>query len=138
MTREEIVLVQNSFKDVLSFADPMADLFYDRLFEIAPQVRPMFPTDMAKQKTKLVQMLVVAVSNLHQMETIRVAIENLARRHVGYGVKTEHYGPVGEALIWALQTGLGPAFNDDVRNAWINAYGALTTVMFDAAASQRG
>lgn len=137
MTSEDIALVQTSFKDVLSIADTAADLFYGRLFEIAPQVRPMFPEHMAKQKTKLVQMLVVAVSNLHQMATIQAAIEGLGRRHVDYGVKAEHYAPVGEALIWTLQTGLGPAFNDDVRKAWINAYGALTGVMLEAAASPR-
>ena len=137
MTSEEIALVQNSFKAVVPIADTAADLFYGRLFEIAPQVRPMFPADMTEQKKKLMQMLGIAVANLHQMPTIQAAVEDLARRHVGYGVKAEHYAPVGEALIWTLQTGLGPAFNDDVRNAWINAYGALTGVMLDAAASRR-
>ena len=135
MTNEEIALVQSSFKAIVPIACTAADLFYGRLFEIAPQVRPMFPADMAEQKKKLMQMLGVAVANLHQMPTIQAAVEDLARRHVTYGVKAEHYGPVGEALIWTLQTGLGPAFSDDVRSAWINAYGAITSVMIRAEAA---
>lgn len=137
MTSEEIALVQNSFKAVVPIADTAADLFHGRLFEIAPQVRPMFPADMTEQKKKLMQMLGVAVANLHQMPTIKAAVEELARRHVTYGAKAEHYEPVGEALIWTLQTGLGPAFGADVRNAWIKAYGAITSVMLGAAASGR-
>ena len=99
MTSEDIALVQTSFKAVVPIAGAASDLFYDRLFEIAPQVRPMFPADMAEQKKKLMQMLGIAVANLHQMATIHAAVEDLARRHVGYGVKAEHYVPVGEALI---------------------------------------
>lgn len=135
MTSEEIGLVQTSFKAVVPIADTAADLFYGRLFEIAPQVRLMFPADMAEQKKKLMQMLGVAVANLHQMPTIQAAVEELARRHVGYGVKAEHYGPVGEALIWTLQTGLGPAFTPDVRDAWVKTYGAITSVMLGATAT---
>ena len=79
-------------------------------------------------------MLTTAVSNLHQVEIIIPAVEDLGRRHVGYGVKDAHYDKVGEALIWTLDKGLGEAFTPPVKTAWIETYGTLAGVMKNAAA----
>ena len=134
MTPEQIALVQDSFKSVAPSADTAADLFYGRLFEVAPQLRPMFPQDMSEQKKKLMQMIGVAVNSLHQIETIVEPVQDLGRRHVGYGVKDEHYEIVGGALLWTLGQGLGDAFTPEVEEAWAEAYGLLATVMKEAAA----
>ena len=134
MTPEQVKLVQESFKLVEPIAPQAADIFYDRLFTIAPQVRGLFPNDLSKQKEKLMSMLTTAVSNLHQVEKILPAVQDLGRRHVGYGVTTEHYQPVGEALIFTLEKGLGPAFTPAVKDAWIATYTTLATVMTTAAA----
>jgi len=133
MTPEQVKLVQSSFKQVEPIADQAADLFYGRLFEIAPQVRPLFPNDMSEQKTKLMSMIGTAVNNLHQVEKIIPAVQELGRKHVGYGVTTEQYKPVGEALIWTLEKGLGDAFTPDVKEAWVTTYQTLEKVMTDAA-----
>ena len=129
MTPEQVALVQRSFAEVEPIADRAADLFYDRLFERAPAVRPLFPDDMSDQKRKLMQMLETAVKNLHQVEQI------LGRKHVGYGAKPEHYDTVGEALLWTLEQGLGPAFTPPVKAAWASTYQTLAGVMQDAAAA---
>ncbi|PIW28116.1 MAG: hemin receptor [Rhodospirillales bacterium CG15_BIG_FIL_POST_REV_8_21_14_020_66_15] len=134
MTPEQIKLVQDSFKSVAPIAATAADIFYGRLFEVAPQLRPLFPQDMSEQKKKLMQMIGVAVTNLHQVETIAGAVQDLGRRHVGYGVRDEHYDIVGGALLWTLGKGLGDAFTADVESAWAEAYGLLASVMKDAAA----
>jgi len=134
MTPEQIKLVQDSFKSVAPIADAAADIFYDRLFEVAPQLRPMFPQDMREQKKKLMQMIGTAVNSLHQVETIVGAVQDLGRRHVGYGVKNEHYDIVGGALLYTLGKGLGDAFTPDVEKAWAETYGLLASVMKDAAA----
>jgi len=135
MTPEQITLVQDSFKKVLPIAPQAADLFYGRLFEIAPNVRPLFPADLTSQKQKLMAMIGTAVTNLHQVEKIVPAVQDLGRRHATYGVQALHYKPVGEALIWTLDKGLGPAFTDSVKDAWVAAYTTLATVMSEAAAS---
>ena len=115
MTPEQVGLVQESFKKVQPIAAQAADLFYGRLFEIAPQVRPLFPADLKEQKRKLMAMLGTAVTNLHQVDKIVPAVQDLGRRHAGYGVTAEHYKPVGEALIWTLGQGLGDAFTPAVE-----------------------
>jgi len=134
MTPEQVELVQASFQKVAPIADTAADLFYGRLFEIAPQVRPMFPDDMSEQKKKLMKMLATAVTHLHEVEKIVPAVQQLGRTHVGYGVTDDQYDIVGEALIWTLGQGLGDEFTDEVKDSWVETYTLLATVMKDAAA----
>src|SRR5688572_19919764 len=132
MTPEKIELVQSSFKKVVPIAGTAADLFYGRLFEIAPEVRPMFPEDLKEQKVKLMGMLGTAVGNLHQLETILPAVKALGERHKGYGVTAAHYAPVGAALLWTLEKGLGSDFTPEVKAAWTETYTALAGVMTSA------
>lgn len=134
VTPEQIKLVQQSFTKIAPIADQAADLFYDRLFKTAPTVRPMFPKDLTVQKQKLMQMLSIAVTNLHQVETILPAVEELGRKHVGYGTKPEHYDTVGETLLWTLEQGLGEGFDADVEAAWAATYAMIAGVMKSAAA----
>ena len=133
MTPIEIDLVQSSFAKVAPTADTAATLFYERLFEIAPEVRPLFKGDMTEQRRKLMMMLGVAVNGLKDLELNPDPVRDLAVRHVGYGVKPEDYQQVGDALIWTLERGLGTDFTDEVRAAWLAAYAMLSGVMIAAA-----
>lgn len=135
MTPDQVKLVQDSFKKVEPIAPQAGDMFYARLFEIAPEVRPMFPANITAQRDKLLQMLTTAVSNLHQVEVIIPAVQELGKRHAGYGVKDGHYDKVGEALIWTLEKGLGGDFTPPVKAAWVETYGTLAGVMKGAAAA---
>jgi hemoglobin-like flavoprotein len=135
MTPEQVKLVQDSFQKVVPIADKAADLFYDRLFAIAPEVRPLFPDDLSEQKKKLMQMLGTAIANLHQVEKILPAVEDLGKRHVAYGVTPKHYEPVGAALLWTLEQGLGPDFTPPVKDAWTQTYTTVAAVMTKAAES---
>lgn len=134
MTREQITLVHHSFAKVRPIAGTAADLFYGRLFAIAPQVRALFPADMAEQKTKLMAMLGLAVANLNHPDTVVPALQDLGRKHVAYGTQAAHYAPVGEALLWTLEQGLGADFTPAVRAAWVETYALVAGVMKGAAA----
>jgi len=136
MTPDQVTLVQESFKKVAPIADKAADLFYDRLFTIAPEVRSLFPADLSEQKKKLMAVLATAVTNLHQVEKVLPAVEELGRKHVVYGVTEKHYEPVGAALLWTLEQGLGPDFTPPVKAAWTGTYTTVAGVMTRAAATQ--
>jgi|SRR5215208_5606896 len=133
MTPAQVKLVQDSFQKVAYIADAAADLFYDRLFTIAPELRTLFPRDLSMQKKKLMQMLATAVSNLHQLQKILPAVQALGARHAGYGVVDKHYELVGEALLWTLQQGLGPNFTPEVKEAWTETYTVVSGAMKNAA-----
>jgi hemoglobin-like flavoprotein len=128
-------LVQSSFAKVAPIADQAAELFYNRLFEIDPALRPMFPADMKEQKIKLMQMLTAAVKGLDNLETLVPIVRQLGARHIGYGVKEEHYGTVAAALLWTLERGLGDAFTPQTKEAWVVVYGILATTMQEGAAA---
>jgi len=133
MTPEQIGLVQQSFAKVAPIAPKAADIFYSRLFEVAPQVRHLFPDDMAEQKNKLTDMLGVAVNGLTRLDAILPAVQQLGRKHKDYGAVPDHYAVVGDTLLYTLGQGLGDGFTDDVRAAWSEAYGVLANAMIDAA-----
>ncbi len=135
MTPDQIQLVQSSFSGVVPIADTAAKLFYGRLFEIAPEVKPMFKGDISDQGKKLMTTLGVVVNGLKNLEAVIPAAQSLAVKHVDYGVTAEHYKPVGEALIWTLEQGLGDAFTEEVKEAWVSAYTTLSGVMIEAAYS---
>jgi hemoglobin-like flavoprotein len=133
MTPDQVTLVQESFAKVAPISETAAVLFYDRLFEIAPSVVPMFPTDMKEQRKKLMAALAVVVGGLSNLESVLPAASALAKRHVSYGTKAEHYPVVGAALLWTLEKGLGDGWTPDVAAAWTAAYGTLSGYMISEA-----
>ncbi len=134
MTPEQVSEIRVSFSKVAPIAEQAAALFYGRLFEIAPEVQPLFKaSDMKEQGRKLMGTLAVVVKGLDDLPTLMPAVEALARKHVGYGVSAAHYAPVGAALLWTLEQGLGEGFTPTVKDAWTTAYGALSGAMIAAA-----
>jgi nitric oxide dioxygenase len=133
MTPEQIALVQDSFAKVAPISGVAAEMFYDRLFEIAPEVKPMFPADMAEQRKKLMQTLGYVVNGLTKLDTVLPAASTLAKKHVGYGVTAAHYAPVGAALLWTLEKGLGAAWTPPLADAWTAAYTTLSGFMISEA-----
>jgi nitric oxide dioxygenase len=133
MTPQQITLVQQSWTQVEPMAEQAASLFYGRLFETDPSTRPLFTrSTIPEQGRKLMQMITVVVRGLDHVEELLPAIQGLARRHVDYGVRREHYASVGAALLWTLEQGLGAAYTPQVREAWTEAYGLLSSVMLQS------
>lgn len=134
MTPEQAKLIKDSWAQVLPISDKAAELFYGKLFELDPSVKPLFKGDMAEQGKKLMMMINTAVNGLDRLDEIVPAVQQLGVRHTAYGVKDEHYDTVGAALLWTLETGLGDAFTAETKEAWATVYGILADTMKDAAA----
>ena len=129
MTPEQVRLVQGSFARVAPISEHAATLFYDRLFEIAPAVRAMFPGDPTEQRKKLMVTIAFVVNGLGRLEEVLPAASELAKRHVAYGAKADHYPVVGAALLWTLERGLGEGWTPPVADAWRAAYSTLSGYM---------
>ena len=134
MNPEQIELVQSSFEKVRPIAPVAAEMFYNRLFELDPDTKGLFKGDIKVQQRKLMDTLEIMAKGLSVQEVILPALRELGKRHVGYGVKPEHYATVGSALLWTLEKGLGEEFTPAVKEAWSEAYGLMTSVMQEAAA----
>ena len=133
VTPRQIELVQTSWESVVPIADAATGMFYDRLFQLGPELRLLFPDDLTEQRRKLATMLNTAVRGLNNLEAIIPAVQMLGARHATYGVTDADYDTVAAALLWTLRQGLGPAFSDEVKEAWTDVYGLLAGTMKDAA-----
>jgi hemoglobin-like flavoprotein len=130
MTPFQKKLIRATWAEVLPLGGQATVLFYRRLFEIDPSTRALFrDTDMVQQRKKLLHVLGVAVSSLDNLGALTKTVEDLGRRHAGYGVKDAHYDSVGAALLWTLEQGLGRAWTPDVALAWTEIYTLLAGVM---------
>ncbi len=132
MTPNQIALVKSTFIYAIPVSDAVAADFYARIFAAYPQLRHMFASDMTAQRQKLMLTLTAVVHDLDHLDRLVPMVSELARRHVGYGVRDEHYPPVGGALIEALRLALGARFTPDVEAAWVAAYGLLSGAMIQA------
>jgi nitric oxide dioxygenase len=133
MIPAQVKLIQQSFSQVAPISDQTAALFYGRLFEIAPEVKPLFKGDMKEQGRKLMGTLAVVVNGLSDLDAILPAASALAKRHVAYGVTPGHYAPVGAALLWTLERGLGAQWTQELAAAWAAAYATLSGFMIGEA-----
>lgn len=136
--------IARTWRLVLPIADTAADLFYKRLFELDPSLRPLFPTDMTAQRRKLMQSLHFIVRGLdwpdsawaetvEEKDDVVLVVLALGRRHRQlYRVEDRHYATVRQALFWALGHGLGDAFTREVREAWARAYDLIALLMKSA------
>ena len=132
LTPRQIALAQNTWLEVASDEEKAAKLFYDHLFEIYPDVRPLFSTNMTIQRLKFMAILTTVVESLGNLESLRGEVEAMGKRHKAYGADSAHYPAVGEVLIKTLGELLGPKFTPEVKTAWTAVYTRLAEIMIEA------
>lgn len=131
----DIVRIRQNWASAILAREIVGKLFYEKLFQIAPDTRPLFPESLDEQGRKLVQTLSWIVDHLDQPDDLAAGAEALAVRHLAYGVTPDHYDAVGSALVATLRTGLGDSFSGEDEAAWVRIYGGLSQKMITAAYS---
>ena len=129
MTPMQVRSVTSSFGLLRPIADKAGLMFYERLFQLDPSLRPMFKGDITEQSRKLMQTLATVVGALDNLDTVVPAVQALGARHADYGVRDRHYDTVAQALLWTLKNGLGAAFTPEVEASWAAAYTILADTM---------
>ena len=137
MKTQQIQLVKETWGYVITKSDEAGQLFYSRLFEVAPGVKHLFKGEIKEQSKKLMNMVTYVVAKLDKLETIVGEIKSLAQRHNKYGASAEHYSVVGECLIYTLKTGLGDRWNKETEEAWVAVYGVLSNAMIEGQRSTK-
>jgi nitric oxide dioxygenase len=128
--------VRDSFESVREYEVSVVMLFYGRLFEMAPEVRSLFKINIRDQARKLMDTLSMVVDAVDRFEVLRPRLEELGRRHVGYGAQPEHYKVLCSALVWAMGQALSVEFDRETKAAWAELLDAVSTVMLDGASQQ--
>mgnify|MGYP000902883903 CR=1 FL=1 len=129
MTPDQKILVRDTWSKVLPIKEKAAELFYGRLFDQYPEVKPYFKGNMQEQGKKLMAMINTAVNGLDNLEALIEPVKDMGKRHVDYGVKDEDYDKVAAALLWTLEQGLGDLFTPKVKEAWTEMYMTVAAVM---------
>jgi hemoglobin-like flavoprotein len=133
MTPEQVDLIRKSFDALWPVRRKLADVFYSRFFELAPDARALFPQDIARQQLKLMDMIAAIVGALDQREIFQSIISYSGRQHAQFGVQRTHFVAFGKALIWSLEQQFGTAFTPELKQAWTMLYNAVQNEMTRAA-----
>ncbi len=132
MNTHTVTLVQHSWQKAAANAPVVAQLFHANLFAADPALKKLFKGDITEQGRRLTQMIGAAVNKLDKLEILVPILENLAVRHVSYGVQNSHYETVGGALLQTLAQGLGDSFTPEVQTAWSEVYAIMSSTMISA------
>ncbi|MBE9041545.1 flavohemoprotein [Oscillatoriales cyanobacterium LEGE 11467] len=129
-----VELLESSFEKIKPRAGEFGASFYENLFRMYPEAKPLFATtDLAEQQKKLIASLVLVVENLRKPDALESPLKGLGARHVQYGALPEHYPLVGNAILTTFEQYLGNDWTADVKQAWVEAYGAITEIMLSGA-----
>jgi len=134
VTPNQVHIIRRTFAELTRHEEVAALVFYRRLFELDPALRPLFKGDIQEQARKLMEMLGILIAMLESPHGLDLELRVMGERHAGYGVKDEHYATVAGALLHMLSETLGVEFTPEVRDAWTTLYGAVEATMKAGAA----
>ena len=135
MAPRQKALVRTTFDEIVPIAETAAAIFYTRLFELDPSLRPMFSINLDVQGRKLMEMIAAVVHGLDDIEALMPTVRALGKRHAGYGVQDDRYETVAVALLSTLELGLRAALTAEVREARETVYLLLADTMRAGATS---
>jgi len=133
MTPQQVELIRESFGDIWPVRQRFAEMFYGRFFELAPEAQGLFPADMERQHSKLMDMIAALIGALDQRDVFQSLVRNSGQQHLRFGVKPTHFPPLGEALIWSMERQFGEDFTTELKGAWIELYTTVQQDMLQAA-----
>jgi hemoglobin-like flavoprotein len=133
MTPEQVDLIRKSFDAMWPMRRDIADLCYSRFFELAPEARDLFPSDMERQRIKLMDMVAELVGSLDQRPLFQSLVTHSGRKHARFGVQPSQYVAMGEALMWSFECKFGASFTPELREAWRALYATVELDMRRAA-----
>ena len=133
LTAEQIKCIRNSWRRILPIKEKFAELFYARLFELDPKIKPLFRGRLDFQGEKIMTTLNVVVNSIEDIKSVEAMLQAMGNRHIIYGVQAAHYETVGAALLYVLEQSLGDYFTDEVEDAWVTAYSLIASTMKETA-----
>lgn len=131
MDQNTVELLEKSFNLLAPRGPELVDRFYAHLFSKNPQVRPLFPTDLADQKKKLLASIQLVIANIRTPDALHEPLMDMGRRHVYYKTEPAHYPVVRDTLIGVMSDMAGNAWNDEFQTAWTDALNLIAGIMIE-------
>ena len=148
MTPAQIRLLQKSFIAIKPIKAQIGLDFYGKLFELAPETRAFFISNLERQwrnlmsvfeklvSDELPSMLTVPVTDSGSKEVSLPGITELAHHYATRGAGPEHLPAAKTALLWALEQHLGEAYDEETADAWAIAFDLIAASMISVMRSE--
>lgn len=126
----DVKLLRESFELIAVNKQQFAQDFYNRLFNVCPQVQALFSkSDMQQQETALMGAIAGVIAGIEKGENVAPALHKLGAKHTSYNVLPEHYPLVGNAQIETFQQHLQGKFTPVIQQSWLEAYSVISEQM---------
>jgi hemoglobin-like flavoprotein len=123
-----------SYALFLADGSRLAAIFYAKMFERYPGVRPLFKADIRAQEEKLMDSLRAVVQHAEAPDGLRAELQAMGARHVKYGAKPEHYPLVCGLLLECMADAAGSAWTTQLAAEWEQALQIVSDIMLEGAA----
>jgi len=125
--------LRDTFDRLRGHGPRLGELFYARLFERMPHLKPLFRATVTEQSEKLMASLETVVQNFENPDVNMSMLAELGKRHASYGVKAEHYEPMIGLLVDSMRTLLHPDVDERHLDEWRMALRLISDQMIAAA-----
>ena len=106
-------------------------VFYQNMFDEHPELLDIFNETnqkLGRQQTALAMTVLAAAKHLENLATLLPQVTQISHKHRALQILPEHYPIVGKHLLGAIKQVLGEAANDDIIDAWTEAYDEIADV----------
>lgn len=106
-------------------------VFYKNMFNQHPELLDIFNETnqkLGRQQTALAMTVLAAAKHLDKLAVLLPQVTQISHKHRALQILPEHYPIVGHHLVGAIKEVLGEAANDDIIDAWTEAYDEIADV----------
>jgi hemoglobin-like flavoprotein len=118
----QTLLIKLSWSHLSNRLEDFGETFYEVLFELYPEVKPLFKTDPEVQRQKFSSMMNHIVATIQYPERLEQELHEMGSRHVSYGVADDQYDKVMIAFLLAMEKRLKKKWDDETKEAWTMAF----------------
>ena len=104
---------------------------YEQMAEEYPDLKALFANTKDGQADRLAAAVLAYAQNIDKLEVLGSSVIAIAKKHVNANVLPEHYPIVGQLLLAAMKDVLDEAVNDEILEAWKEAYLFLADIFID-------
>ncbi|MHA2099340.1 MAG: globin domain-containing protein [Candidatus Kariarchaeaceae archaeon] len=128
LTSDEIALIKSSWAKIQDDKKKVRNLFYEKIFEIEPEAKPLFRESFLTYDA-LPDSFLFMFKHFEHLDDVIPEIKRLGLKHKTYGVKKKHYSVGQTALLWTFKQLLKAEFTDEMMISWAKLFDYMTHYM---------
>jgi len=131
LTPDQVAIVKSTVPILKEHGQTITTAMYRNLLHDYPSLKNYFSLrsqHTGQQPAALANSVLAYATYIDDLGKLSHAVERIAQKHVSLYIQPEQYAIVGKYLVAAFGEVLGDALTDEVKEAWIAAYGQLAEI----------